>query len=280
MRVLITGGAGLLGSELIRAAPDGVEAHATRHRTPVDGAPSHSVDLGNADAVMDVCARVRPRVVFHTAYSTSDPERNILRATENVARACRKAGAFLVHLSSDVVLDGERAPYDESAAPAPVHEYGRWKAAAERHLHDELPDAAIVRTSLIVRADPPDASSAGILAKLRRADPADPAKLFVDELRCPIAVEDLAAQLWEVAALPPARRVGIWHLVGPEAVSRYALGVLVALRHGVNPGGIVPALNRAFAEPRPRDLRLTTARADRELRARARPISEVLAAPA
>ncbi len=279
MRVLVTGGAGLLGGALLRAAPAGVEAHATRRRAAVEGAPSHAVELADAEAVAALFARVRPEVVFHAAYSTADLVRDVARATENVAAACRASGAFLAHLSSDVVLDGERAPYAEDAEPAPVHAYGRAKAQAERLVRAALPGAAVVRTSVIVRAEPPDALSAGILDRLRKGDPADPARLFVDELRCPIAVDDLAAQLWELAALPAARRGGVWHLAGPEAVSRYALGALVALRHGLDPAAIVPALNREHPEPRPRDLRLRTGRADRELRARARPISEVLAVP-
>jgi len=65
-------------------------------------------------------------------------------------------------------------------------------------------------------------------------------------------------------------------------VSRYTLGVLVARQHGADPGGIVPARSRASGLVRPRDLRLLTSRADRELRTRARPIGELLvpAAPA
>ena len=111
---------------------------------------------------------------------------------------------------------------------------------------------------------------------LRRGNPV---RLFTDELRCPIAVEDLAAQLWEVALLTPERRAGVWHLAGPEAVSRYALGVLLALRHGVDPAAIVPALSASAPAPRPRDLRLLTPRADRELLTRARPVSAVLIPP-
>jgi dTDP-4-dehydrorhamnose reductase len=273
VRVLITGGGGLLGGELIRQAPADVEVHATRRASPVHGAESHVVELSDADAVAALFARVRPELVIHTAYSAAEGERDIVQATESVVRACRAAGAALVYMSTDALLDGESSPYAESAEPAPVHEYGRWKQAAELHVRERMPDAAVVRTSLIVRAEPPDRNSAWVLDLLRRAELV---RLFTDELRCPIAVEDLAAQLWEVARLPAERRGGVWHLAGPEAVSRYALGVLLAVRAGLDAGAIVPAPSASAPAPRPRDLRLLTARADRELRTRARPISAVL----
>ena len=276
MRVLITGGGGLLGGELIRRAPSGIDLHATRRSSPVEGAESHAVELSDGDAVEGLWMRVRPDLVIHTAYSATEGERDVWRATESVVRACRAAGAALVYMSTDALLDGESSPYDESAEPAPVHDYGRWKAKAELHVRGEMPAAAVVRTSLIVRAEPPDRGSVWVLDTLRRGEPV---RLFTDELRCPVAVEDLAAQLWEVAGLPPARRAGVWHLAGPEALSRYALGVLLALRHGIDPHGIVPIPSAVSPVPRPRDLRLLTSRADRELRTRARPISAVLFPP-
>jgi dTDP-4-dehydrorhamnose reductase len=273
VRVLITGGGGLLGGELIRAAPAGFEIHATRRASPVEGAEAHVVELADAEAVAALWMRVRPDLVIHTAYTQGQGERDVWRATESVVRACRASGAALVYMSTDALLDGESSPYAESAEPAPVHEYGRWKARAELHVRAEMPDAAVIRTSLIVRAEPPDRNSAWVVDALRRGEPV---RLFTDELRCPIAVEDLAAQLWEVALLDPERRAGVWHLAGPEAVSRYALGVLLALRHGVDPAAIIPALSASAPAPRPRDLRLLTTRADRELRTRARPVSAVL----
>jgi dTDP-4-dehydrorhamnose reductase len=276
MRILITGGAGLLGSELIARAPAGVELHATQRTAPVAGAEAHLVELSDRAATAALLERVRPQLVIHTAYAQATAERDVWRATESLVLACEAAGAALVHVSSDVVFDGERAPYAESDEPVPVHEYGHWKAVAERFVRERLPRAAIVRTSLIVRASPrPDAGSAWILNGCRGGEPV---RLFVDELRCPIAVEDLAAQLWELAALPEDARGGFWHLAGPEALSRYALGVLVARRHGADADAIIPARSRGAGLPRPRDLRLLTTRADRELRMRPRAISEVLSA--
>lgn len=277
MRVLITGGGGLLGGELIRRAPGGIDIHATRRTSPVEGAESHVVELSDMAAVEALRVRLRPDLVIHTAYSPSAGERDVWRATASVVRACWRSGTGLMYLSTDALMDGTAAPYAESAEPAPVHEYGRWKAKAELHVRAEMPDAAVVRTSLIVRAEPPDRGSAWVVNGLRGGEPV---RLFTDELRCPIAVEDLAAQLWEVALLPPERRGGVWHLAGPEAVSRYALGVLLALRNGLDPSAIIPTPSASSSEPRPRDLRLLTPRADRELHTRVRPISAVLASSA
>ena len=273
MRVLITGGAGLLGGTLISTAPGGVEVHATQRRAPVYGAPAHTVDLADAPAVATLLDRLRPSTVIHTAYSKGDPERDIVAASRAVAEECARIGAALVHVSSDLVLDGGHSPYDESAQPAPIEEYGRWKAWAERAVLAAAPDAAIARTSLIVRADPPDALTARLVESLRAGEPS---RLYVDELRCPIFVEDLARQLWEIAALPAPRREGVWNLVGPEAVSRFTIGTLIARRFGLDAALLIPALNAAHPAPRPRDLRLLTLRADRELTTRARTIAAAL----
>lgn len=274
MRVLVTGGAGLLGSALLRLAPAGVEVHATVRRTPAHGAEPHRVELADPEAVGALWRRLRPAVVLHTAYDTAVGADEVRAATEAVARACREVGAGVVHVSTDVVFSGESAPYTEADEPAPVHEYGRRKAEAERVVRSAAPGAAVARTSLIVRADPPDRTTAWVLAGLRAGAPV---RLFTDELRCPIAVDDLAAQLWEVALLPPAERAGTWHLVGPEALSRYALGLLIAARWGLDPAGIVPTPSRESPAPRPRDARLLSARADAALRTRPRPVSAVLA---
>lgn len=269
-RILITGGAGLLGSTLARTAPREREVHVTERRAPAPAGVAHGLDLADAAAVRELVARLRPELVIHTAYSTADGERDIVQASTNVGAACAEAGAALLHLSTDALFDGEHAPYAEDATPAPVHAYGRHKAEAEARLRALLPDAAIVRTSLLTCFEPPDPRSAVIVDGLRRGDAV---RLFVDELRMPIHPADLAAQLWELAALPRARRAGAWHLAGPEALSRYALGLLIAARFELAAVGLTPALSRSFAEPRPRDVRLLTGRAERELRSRARGVS-------
>jgi dTDP-4-dehydrorhamnose reductase len=272
MRVLITGGAGLLGRTLIRTAP-AYEVHATQRDARVRGATPHTLDLAGDGEIHELCARLRPDLVVHTAYSTAAPERDILRATRAVADACAEVGCRLVYMSTDALLDGEEAPYTEAAEPAPVHEYGEWKARAEEYVRRAMPAAAIVRTSLITEFDPPDPRCAWVADSLRRGEPIT---LFTDEIRCPIAVDDLAHQIWELAALPVEAQGGVWNLAGPEALSRYTLGVLIAADQGLDPAGLTPALSASSPSPRPRDLRLLTGRADRALRTRPRPISSLV----
>jgi dTDP-4-dehydrorhamnose reductase len=270
MHTLITGGAGLLGSYLIRLAPPAFKITATQRTTLVSSAPAVTVDLADDSAVKTLLAQSKPSLVIHTAYGANH-ERDIVVTTRNIAHACTETGAALIHLSTDALFDGLHAPYSENDLPDPITPYGRSKAEAEALIQEIIPTAAIVRTSLITEFAPLDPRSAWVANALRNREPIT---LFVDELRCPIRPDDLAMQLWELATMPSEQRRGMWHLVGPEVVSRYALGVLIAAHEQVDPAGITPA----YTDPalRPRDLRLTTTRADRALTTRARSISTLL----
>lgn len=278
VRVLVTGGAGLLGRALAAVHPPDVELAVTWRRTPVrSGVTAHQVDLADAQRVTAAVAEAVPDLVVHTAYDKRDGQRDIVDASRNVARACREVGAELIHLSTDVVFAGEDAPYLEDDHPDPVNAYGRWKASAERDVRELVPSAAIVRTSLLLdpeQRDPTSAWVVGVLAAGRRPD------LFVDELRQPLMVADAAAALWDLARVPVSGRQGVWHIAGPEVLSRYALGLMLARRTGHDPRAVdgVPS-PRDAADPRPRDLRLSTWRADAALAHRPRPVSAALAPP-
>lgn len=269
MRALVTGGAGVLGRALLRTGPPGAELTATRHRRGVPSpVRSHEVDLAEAGPTDVLLATLRPDVVIHTAYDREDGDRNIIGATRNVARACAGVGATLVHVSSDVVFDGDAAPYREDAPRQPKHRYGRQKADAEDEVLERVEGAAVVRTSLLLGSG----STEWMVEALTR----DTADLHVDELRSPIHPDHLAAALWEIALLPGDERGGNWHVVGPEVISRYALGLLLARHHGLDPTRVRPS---SCPDDRPRDLRLSTARADARLLTRPWGVSQLLARP-
>ena len=139
--------------------------------------------------------RLRPACVIHTAYSEYGPAAyaTTVEGSVNVARAANANGARLIHLSTDVVFDGRGgAPYRESDPLSPITTYGRHKAEAEQAVAAAHAHAMIVRTSLIYGGPQPSRHEQ---TALDVAAGGASLAFYTDELRCPVAVSDLAAAL-------------------------------------------------------------------------------------
>ncbi len=278
-RIFITGGTGYLGAALVRQAAAAGHAVAASYFSQAPPSPSPAawapLDVREALAVEELVEHIRPDVVIHTAFVQSGPELMAITAegAGHVARAAALVGARLIHMSSDVIFDGEReGAYTEDDPPAPISDYGRAKAAAEALVAQAHPGAAIVRTSLIYGFNPIDRISRFALDV---AEGRNEARLFSDEYRCPVYVEDLAAALLELADLSYS---GVLNIAGAERVSRYELGQLIARAWGVDPSGLTPALSAESPVRRPRNCTLSIDRAAALLRTRLRGIREVLRA--
>jgi dTDP-4-dehydrorhamnose reductase len=248
--LLVIGGSGYLGSELLRQADDAV------------GIASRELDIREEQAVIAFFQRHPPRAVINTAYRR-DERATTCDGAIAVARAAAASGARLVHVSTDLVFDGEKgSPYVEDDEPAPLSDYGRDKADAERGIRDACPEAAIVRTSLIYGGDEPGPQER--LAADREA------AFFTDEYRCPVHVADLAAALLELAGTDYA---GVLHVAGADSVSRHELAELLS----GSPAR--PASQADAGEARPCDCSLSIERARGLLRTPLRGVREVLKAP-
>lgn len=277
--LLITGGAGFIGQELARrAASGGVFAPIwatwrTSPPTPVDGVCYEALDVRDGPAVARLVSRLRPAAIIHTAYRKDGPGAHAVTVlgSGHVAQAAAATGARLVHLSTDMVLDGENPPYDDLARPDPVHDYGHAKAEAEALVRRHAPDAAIVRTSLVCRLNPPDPATHWVVSSLASGAPIT---LFSDEIRCPVWLDDLAAALLELAGITYA---GVLNVAGPQALNRYEIGLRLARRFGLDPAGITVALSSSSPVRRPRNLTLDTGRARQLLRTPLRSFDEGLA---
>lgn len=267
------GGSGFLGRELARRAREaghGVTATFATRPADVPGVRWLPMDLRRAEEVTAVLAEAGPDVVVNTAYRQADWAITADGAIQ-LAMAAVRCGARLVHVSSDVVFSGADVHYDESATPDPITPYGAAKAAAETAIRLLAPDAAIARTSLILgEGGSPQEAFVHDLATGRRDG-----ALFTDDIRCPVHVADLAGALLELAA---SARAGVWHLSGPDAVSRHELGVLVAERDGLDVAALRTARRAETGPQGPLDVRLDGSRSRRDLRTRLRGARDFLRA--
>jgi dTDP-4-dehydrorhamnose reductase len=150
MRVLVTGCRGQVGLEVARALGPGCEVIAHDRAT---------LDLAQGAQIAARMREARPDVVVnaaaYTAVDRAESEEEAARAVNAVApgilgEECRRAGALLVHFSTDYVFDGTKAgAYVESDATNPVNAYGRTKLEGERAIAASGCDHVILRTSWV-----------------------------------------------------------------------------------------------------------------------------------
>jgi dTDP-4-dehydrorhamnose reductase len=253
--LLVTGGCGYLGRELVRrGAERGWRVRATWFRRPPAG-EAEWVRADVRDPVAVHAAAVGVDAVIHTAVDHGGEWTTNVDAAAVVAGAARHAR--LVHLSSDVVFDGTRGRYRETDDPKPVNVYGRSKLEAEQRVAAVHPAATLARTSLLYGGAEP-----GRQERLAR----EGTRFFVDEIRSPVHVGDLASALLDLLELDAP---GALHVAGGDDVSRFDLALLL----GAARERIEAAQTSADRAP---NVSLDSSRAARLLRTRLRGVYEVV----
>lgn len=226
--MVVTGASGYLGPYVVEALAARREGCVgVYHRTPPGGRVLDSVraDLTSPSGADSVIREMQPKAVIHCAAANPGSPDEVMdavnhRGTDLVARASALVGSRLVVVSTDIVFDGQHAPYADNAPAAPTSVYGRTKAAGERAALARCPTAAIVRTSLIYALDRIDRGTAGFL---RRIEGAEDLVLFADVIRQPVHAPALADALVRLA-LDDVQVAGTLNVAGAQAVSRAEFG--------------------------------------------------------
>ncbi|MCQ2390923.1 MAG: dTDP-4-dehydrorhamnose reductase [Kiritimatiellae bacterium] len=246
MRILITGGKGMLGRTL--------QKELAGHDLYVADLPE--CDMLDSASLQAAFSAFRPEAVIHCAAMTKVDDCETKRdlayrlnetGSANVAAACREAGARLIAISTDYVFagDGEDA-YAETDLPAPRTVYGASKYAGERAVFAALPEAVVLRIAWLYGADGP--SFIHTMAKLGAQEGA-PLKVVDDQHGNPTSTTAVADVIKLLLAHPEIS--GVVHGTCEGVCSWYELTVelfrLLGLKRSVQ-----PCTTAEFPRPAPR----------------------------
>lgn len=230
-RALLIGGSGRLGSAVARV-----------WRNYAFVAPPHGeLALEDAAAVEAAIADQAPDVVINCA-AFADVDRceqhaqeafaiNAL-AVERAARACDRAGATFVTISTDYVFDGRaERPYTEDDRPSPLNVYGVSKLAGELLVQRLGSRALIVRTcGLYGRSRPLGTGGDFVGRLLAQARTGERLAVVSDAIATPTFAEHAAAA---IAALVEAGARGLFHVAAAGPVSWYDFAAELLARAGI-----------------------------------------------
>ena len=196
VKVLITGAAGQVGSELVKLAPVGFE---------VVGYNSSELDITNAHQVQQIVAEQAPALIINAAAYTavdkaeSDAERAYAvneTGVKNLAEAALSLGIPVFHISTDYVFDGTATePYKETDPVGPTGVYGASKLAGEQTLIRIGVKHIILRTSWVFGAE----GNNFVKTMLRLGKERDTLGVVADQHGCPTSAASIANVLWQLA---------------------------------------------------------------------------------
>ena len=204
MRLLVTGAAGMLGTDVVAAAAAGHDVVALARA---------DLDITDSDAVRLAVGDVQPDAVINCAAWTdvdgaeaAEAQATLINGdgAGHVAAAAASVGAHVVHVSTDYVFPGDAtSPYREDAATGPIGAYGRSKLAGELAVAAAAPSShAIVRTAWVFGPH----GKNFVDTMLRLGAERDEVTVVDDQLGCPTYTGHLAAALVAIADARDARR--------------------------------------------------------------------------
>src|SRR3990170_433172 len=285
MKLLITGASGLYGSKLAELAKDEqfqVYAVHNQHETAY-GVPIQ-LDISDEKQVQKVFKTVNPEVVVHAATLTDVDKCELnkelawkinVEGTRNIALAAEANKAFLMHISTDYIFDGEKGHYIETDLPSPINYYGLTKLKAEEQVKAIISEYCIVRTSVLYGATPSAGKVNFALWLLNRLRNKEPVRIVTDQWNSPTLNTSLAEMTLEIIE---RKLTGIYHLSGATRLNRFEFSNLLAKTFSLDASLIIPGASSDFPCPakRPKDSSLDTSRAQNMLKNKPLQIDQAL----
>lgn len=246
MRILVTGASGLLGLNLCLHLTDSHQIFAVLHTQKLVEPPFQTIECNqiNENSLGLVLKKSRPDLLIHCAAmanvdtcETRPQEAKRINADMPgiLAAHCKKKGIQLIHISTDAVFDGKMGDYSEEDSPNPLSVYAQTKLEGEQIVASEYPVAIIARVNFYGYSLSGKRSLAEFFLNSLKAN--NPVNGFVDVMFCPLYVNDLADTLMKMAG---KELKGLYHVVSPESLSKYAFGIRIAEKFGLDKNLIQP----------------------------------------
>jgi dTDP-4-dehydrorhamnose reductase len=255
MRLLVTGGAGQLGRDLVAAA---ARAGITRIHAPGSAELDVTDPVAVSQAVEAASVDSRLVVINAAAYTAVDAAEGdgAQRAhavnadgPAHLARACAVHRAHLVQVSTDYVFAGDGAgPHQVDAPTVPGTVYGRTKLAGERAVLSSGASAHVVRTAWLYSAHGGNfvRTVAGLAAQR------DTVRVVDDQRGHPTWTADLADGLIALALAADRVPPGVLHCVNADSTTWFELARAVFTEIGADPDRVRRCSTAEFPRPAPR----------------------------
>jgi len=245
MKFLVTGAAGLVGSQVVK---DLLKQNHTVYSCYHDDKPSHGnlihLDLTDQNKIIQTLKEIKPDRIIHLAAMTNvnlcETEKELatllnVKSTETIAKQAAKQNIFFLYASTDYVFDGINGMKKETDLPNPLGFYGKSKLKGETVLNNIASDWCIARTS----------TPFGIHHKKKtfplwvkeNLQLKKEITVLDDQFTSPIYVPNLSKMLIEVTT---REITGIIHLAGATRISRFELAELVADKLSLDKELLIP----------------------------------------
>ena len=233
MKFLVTGSAGLVGTQVVKdLSKSNYQVYSCYHNTKPEFGILHQMDLTNYDDMSKSIDEIEPDVIIHLAAMTNvdlcETERELAlkinaKATEILSKQAAKQRAFFVYVSTDYVFDGENGMKKETDIPNPINNYGRTKLEGEKAVQDMASSWCIARTSTPFGLHSTKKSFPVLVAQNLKTKTEFSA--VTDQYTSPTFVPNLSKMIIEIAT---RQIVGVIHLAGATRISRFDMAERVA----------------------------------------------------
>ena len=245
MKFLVTGSAGLIGSQIVKdLTQKNHTVYSCYHdKKPLQGIPT-PLDLSNENQIIQTLSKTKPDRIIHLAAMTGvdlcETENELAtiintKATETLAKQAAKQKIFFLYVSTDYIFDGINGMKKEDDPSNPLGFYGKSKLEGELVLNKLASNWCVARTSTPFGIH--NTKKSFPLWIKENLEAKKKISVLTDQFTSPTYVPNLSKMLIEIAI---RQIIGIIHVSGATRISRYALAELVADKLHLDKNFLIP----------------------------------------